>query len=302
MAWGRPHLRSGPTQWTIPSWQTNLCNVNHTTQTVWSKPDCGGSPGDMVKFNDPNLKACILATLPGHPSSIAVTTAATLLEVSCPGLGVTDLTGLQVFTGLTSLDLSGNQVGQFNLPLTQLQKLKLSSNQLTALDVSKLANLVNLDVSHNQLQSIIGLVAITPVVVDLSYNQLGSFDLPIFTALVFADLSHNALTGVLDAYQKNLNALTSLSYLDLSYNSIPTIGDASAIVQNGALSSLYLECNPTFDCQSLNLTGSSVALQKSRCALFNSQSGQWILQPHPSCPTTQNKEINDTPLPRTRKP
>lgn len=285
-------------QWEIPGWQTNLCSSHHTTETVWSKPDCGGSPGDMVKFNDMNLKACILATLPGQPSSIAVTTAATLLEISCPGLGITDLTGLQDFTGLTSLNLSGNQIGQFNLPLTQLQNLKLGSNQLTALDASKLANLVNLDVSHNQLQSIVGLVAINPLVLDLSYNQLTSFDLPIFDGLVFVDLSHNALTGVLDSYQKNLSALASLSYLDLSYNSIPTIGDASSIAQTGALNSLYLECNPTFDCASLNLTGSSSALQKSRCAQFNSQSGEWILQPHPSCPTNQARQARGMALPR----
>jgi len=280
-----------PTQWTLPNWQTNLCSVNHTTQTVWSKPDCGGTPGDMVKFNDANLKACILATLPGKPSSIAVTTAATLLEISCPGLGISDLTGLQAFTGLTSLDLSANQITQFNLPLTQLQKLKLGNNQLTAMDVTKLGNVVNLDLSHNQLKSIVGLVNISPVVLDLSYNQFPSFDLSIFDSLVFADLSHNQLTNVLDAFNKDLSHLTSLSYLDLSYNSVPTIGDASAIAQNTTLTSLYLECNPTFDCASLNLTGTSLALQKSRCAQFNSQSGRWILQPHPSCPTSQSASL-----------
>jgi uncharacterized protein YjbI with pentapeptide repeats len=276
------------TQWTIPNWQTNLCSVNHTTQTVWSKPDCGGTPGDQVKFNDPNLKACILATLPGKPSSISVTTAATLLEIACPGLGISDLTGLQAFTGLVSLDLSGNQIAQFKQPLPQLNKLNLASNQLTALDITaQAANLINLDVSHNQLQSIVGLANLNPVVLDLSYNQFASFDLAVFDSLVFADLSHNQLTNVLDSFNKNLSRMTSLGYLDLSYNSIPTIGDASAIAATGPLASLFLECNPTFDCPSLNLTGTSTALQKSQCALFNSQSGQWIVQPHPVCPTQQ---------------
>ncbi len=278
------------TQWMIPSWQSNLCSSSHTTQTLWSKPDCGGTPGEMVKFNDLNLKACILATLPGKPSSIAITTAATLLEISCPNLGIADLTGLQAFTALTSLDLSGNQITQFSLPLKQLQKLKLSNNQISFLDVSSFANLVELDVSHNQLQSINGLVAINPSVLDLSYNQLSNFDLPIFTSLVFADLSHNALTNVLDSYSKNLTALTALSYLDLSYNSITTLGDASSVVPSkGGLTSLFLECNPTFNCPSLNLTGSASALRSSRCAQFNPQSGTWIVQPIPSCPTAKKK-------------
>jgi hypothetical protein len=281
-----------PTQWTIPSWQSNLCSPNHSTQTLWAKPDCGGTPGEMVKFNDLNLKACILATLPGKPGSISVTTAATLLEVSCPGLAITDLTGLQDFTGLVSLDLSSNQISQFNLPLKQLRKLSLNNNQLNSLDVSKLANLVELEAAHNQLKSIVGLAAINPTVLDLSYNQLSNFDLPIFSNLVLADLSHNVLTGVLDPYNKNLNQLAALSYLDLSYNSLSTIGDASGIVPTqGSLTSLYLECNPNFDCSSLNLTGSASALQSSRCAQFNSQSGQWILQPTPSCPASTASAI-----------
>lgn len=272
------------TQWMIPSWRSDLCSANHTTQTLWSKPDCGGTPGKMVKFNDPNLKACILATLPGKPSSIAMTTAATLQEISCPGLAINDLTGLQAFTGLTSLDLSSNQIAQFKLPLKQLQKLKLSDNQLNYLDVSNLVNLVELDASHNQLQSILGLAAINPTVLDLSYNQLTNFDLPIFSNLVLADLSHNALTSVLDVDNKNLNALSALSYLDLSNNSLTTLGDARGVVPaKGALSKLYLDCNPSFNCPSLQLDGRTTALQSSRCAQFNTQSGQWIVQPTPSC-------------------
>lgn len=279
-------------QWVIPNWQTNLCSSNHTTQTVWSKPDCGGTPGDMVKFNDPNLKKCILDMLPGKPSSVAVTTAATLLEVSCPGRGIADLTGLQDFTGLTSLDLSGNAITSFDLPLTLMQNLKLGSNQLVSLDVAKMPNLVNLDASSNRLQSIGGLVNLDPIVLDLSHNQFASFDLAVLDDVVFVDLSHNQLTNVLDAYNKTLGRLTSLGYLDLSYNSLSTIGDASIIATpDGAMASLFLECNPTFDCISLHLTGVSSALQKSRCAQFNSQSGQWIVQPHPSCPTAKTASL-----------
>ena len=57
-------------QWVIPQWQTNLCSADRSMRTVWSPPDCGGPPGDVVNFKDPNLKQCILDALPGKPADI----------------------------------------------------------------------------------------------------------------------------------------------------------------------------------------------------------------------------------------
>jgi uncharacterized protein YjbI with pentapeptide repeats len=272
-------------QWILPNWQTNQCNPQHTTQTMWSKPDCGGSPGMIVKFNDPNLKACILNSLPGKPSEIQMTTAATILSASCPSLNISDLTGLEKFTALNSLDLSGNALTQFTLPLTKLQKLNLEANQLTSLSVSNMNKLVSLDASHNQLQSLSGVASITPVVVDLSYNQFTSFDLPIQTSLVFVDLSNNNLTSVLDSFHKDIQGLTQLSYLDLSSNSLSTIGPATSIAQSGPLSSMFLQCNPTFSCDTLQLTTASGAIQHSGCAEFNPQTDKWLALTNPLCPT-----------------
>jgi hypothetical protein len=229
-----------------------------------------------------NLKACILSSLPGKPSGISKSTASAMLTINCPGLGISDLTGLESFTHVNTLDLSDNQIKQFDLPLLQLQKLKLENNQLAYLDVSNYTHLIQLDVSNNRLKSITGLVSINPVVLDLSYNHLSSFDLPIFNTLVLADLSHNNLTSVLDDSNNDLSNLTAINYLDLSYNSISTIGDVSNI---NNLSTLFLACNPGFDCSSLKLTENSSALPTSHCAIYNKQDDNWILQPHPDCPT-----------------
>src|SRR5262249_20634454 len=140
-------------QWILQKWQTNLCSANHTTQTVWSPPDCGGTPGEYVVFKDANLKQCILAMLPGNPSEVTLQTAAAMLAVSCPARGIADLTGLEKFTNLTSLDLTANQITQFALALPQLQSLKISDNQLTTLDVSNLnsSGPVRLEAANNQL-------------------------------------------------------------------------------------------------------------------------------------------------------
>lgn len=288
------------TQWRIPDWQTQLCNAGHATETVWTKPDCNSQTGPLVKFNDPHLKACILATLQGNPQSISVAVAKTLLQVSCPNMGISDLTGLENFTGLTTLDLTGNQLKQFKEAMPMLETLKLSDNQLASIDLTQICtadscNLAIIDLSHNQLQSIVGMGNISPVVLDVSYNQFTKFDLPILDALVFADLSHNQLTSVLDQYNPSLSRLGSLSYLDMSYNSIPTIGNASSIAQTGKLTSLYLACNDQFNCESLNLTGSSPALQNSQCAKFDPNHNQWVVQPHPSCPTSFKKAAVSPP-------
>lgn len=281
-------------QWRIPNWQTSLCSPNHTVTTVWSKPPCDAPPGEVVHFNDANLKACILEMLPGHPSEVTTQTARTLREVRCPGRQIADLTGLEQFTALASLDLSANHITQYNLPLKELQSLKIEDNQLTLLDLSKTSSLVQLDASDNRLTSIQHIDILQSLqVLDVSNNQLTVLDLAIQDALVFADASGNRLTSVLDEYNSTLNRLTSLSYLDLSGNSLTTLGSLSAIANspqrnpNGQLSSLAIGCNPGFSCAALQLDGSYPALQKSQCAEFNPASNQWVVLKTPKCPTTR---------------
>jgi uncharacterized protein YjbI with pentapeptide repeats len=285
-------------QWILPQWQTNLCNANHTTQTVWSPPDCGGTPGQYVVFKDLNLKQCILATLPGNPTEVTLETAAAMLAVNCPGRSIADLTGLEKFTNLTSLDVTANQVKQFALRLPQLQSLKISDNQLTSLDVSNLNpnGPVRLEAANNQLKSVVGLASVNLVVLDLSHNLLTSFDLPEqYQSLTYADLSYNNLTNVLDQYNTDLSKMTLLNYLDLSGNSIPGIGSVASIANppspaQPTLLSLFLACNPTFQCEALNLPGGAnppQALMRSECADYNAQSGQWIVLTNPQCPVSR---------------
>ena len=117
-------------QWKIPKWQTNLCASGGNVRTVWAMPDCNSNPSQDVVFKDLNLKTCILATLPGPPADISVETAAQIREVICPDLGISDLTGLEKFTSLTKLDLTGNKLTQFSLPLTAIQTLKLGKQSV----------------------------------------------------------------------------------------------------------------------------------------------------------------------------
>jgi uncharacterized protein YjbI with pentapeptide repeats len=279
-------------QWTIPNWQTSLCNQNHTTQTVWSPPDCGGPSGPVVQFSDANLKQCILSALPGKPTEITIKTAQQFQSVSCPSKGIKNLTGLEQFINLTSLDLTANLLTQFSLPLSKLGDLKIGYNQLTALDVSKLygGGPIRVDASNNQLKTMIGTASVYFEVLDISHNQFSSFDLPAQSDLTWADLSYNNLTNVLNVNSNSLSGLTSLQYLDLSHNSVSTIGSAASIGEptggnsQPVLQALFLGCNPTFKCSTLQLDGQSTALQKSSCADYNAQSGKWIVLTNPLCP------------------
>ncbi|MGR8981399.1 MAG: pentapeptide repeat-containing protein [Gammaproteobacteria bacterium] len=275
-------------QWKIPNWQTSLCGSGGSVRTVWAMPDCGSDPGQYVVFKDQNLKDCILATLPGSPTNVTIETAAQIRQVTCPGLGISDLTGLENFTSLVKLDLTDNKLIQFSLPLATIQTLKLGNNRLTTLDLSKLDNLINLDVSGNQLTNIGFSANAAPSILDVSNNQLASFDLPIQTSLVYADLSNNKLKNVLDRYNTNLSNLTILNYLDLSHNSLTSVGSVAALLPSpqgsGSLQSLYVGCNPTFTCASLELPATSGNLQKSQCATYNTQNKTWLLLTNPACP------------------
>lgn len=279
------------TQWILPNWQTKLCNVNQIVQTMWRRPDCGSAPSEVVKFVDENLKECILASLPNRPADVTISTAAQIRSVNCPGRGIKDLTGLEKFTNLVTLDLSSNQLEQFKLKLDQLQTLKVSSNKLDLLDLTGTPNLVRLEASNNQLTSVPVSANTYFLVLDLAHNQLSKFDLAIQSNLSYADLSYNNLTDILDTFNTSLSKLTRLAYLDLSHNSLKQIGPVKSIaykpdpfMPTGTLQSLLLSCNQSFDCKSLDLTGKYPALQKSQCADFNAQSNQWIVRTNPACP------------------
>ena len=156
---------------------------------MWRKPDCGSAPSEVVQFGDQNLKDCILSSLPDRPPDVTISTAAQIRYVTCPGRGIKDLTGLEKFTSLVTLDLSSNQLEQFKLKLGQLQTLKLGNNKLALLDLTGTPNLIRLEASNNQLTNVAVSANTYFVVLDLSHNQLSKFDLAIQNNLSYADLS-----------------------------------------------------------------------------------------------------------------
>lgn len=274
-------------QWQLPNWQTSLCGRG--SETVWAKPDCGAAPGDLVTFKDAKLKSCILQSLAGKPADITKTAAEKILSVSCPALGITDLTGLEKFTRLTSLDVSGNRIERYALKLPALTTLKIAGNGLKSLDLDQSNHLLHLDASNNAITAIGGLTNVSFTILDLSHNALTELELPIQDELVYADLSFNKLTNVLGPDKTaTLDSLTKLQYLDLSHNSLKSIASVSTLTgDSGSLRNLDLSCNAEFACTTLGITGTATAMQKSQCAIYNSQTSKWLVQAHPGCPNVQ---------------
>jgi uncharacterized protein YjbI with pentapeptide repeats len=287
-------------QWQLsPNWVTPNCNVDRVPQKMWSKPNCDGSPGEIVVFKDDSLKHCILATLPGQ-TEVLLATAQQIAQVNCPGRGIYDLTGLENFIALTKLDLSNNQLTIFTLSFvsggkpapSNLQTLDVSNNQLATLDLIGHPKLLSLSAGNNQLASISLNANAFLVVLDASHNKLDSLDLSIQTSLAYVDLSYNKLTSVLNQFSTNLNQLTGLTYLDLSHNGLTTIGSITKLAWNkrtgagGRLQSLFLGCNASFKCGDLGVYDGKLypAASTSLCSSYNTSTGEWTPLSTPLCP------------------
>lgn len=163
-------------------------------------------------------------------TSLNVTT-----NVHGSGLYITDLTGIQDFTALTSLNCSGHELTTLSLTKnTALTTLNCQGNLLTSLDISKNSALTSINCSNNKLTNLdvstkLGLTTLQCVV-----NKLTSLDVSQNIALKSLSCSTNSLTSLdvskntaLTSLYCNNNPLTSLNikngnntafYWDFSYH------------------------------------------------------------------------------------
>jgi len=161
-----------------------------------------------VNIPDANFKNALLNHTPvidtNSDGEIQVSEAEALSDnISVSGQNIADLTGIEAFINITSLNCSGNQLTSLNLSSnTALSIIRCENNQLTFLDVSQNNQLISLHCFLNQLTSL-----------DLSQNlqlQELACRTNLFTTL---DLSQNVNLTLLFARDN------SFTFLDLSKNS-----------------------------------------------------------------------------------
>ena len=146
---------------------------------------------------------------------------------------ISDLTGIEDFTALTTLDCSDNQLTNLDLDQnTALTTLYCRSNQLTNLDLDQNTALTTLFCSSNQLTShkiFRNNTALTTL--ECYDNQLTSLDVSYNTALTYFNCHTNELTSL------NVSNNTDLTYFDCSYNQLSSLN----VSNNTALT--YFNCS-----------------------------------------------------------
>ena len=163
---------------------------------------------------------------------------------------ISDLTGLEYATGLSSISLSDRQHGFSSLSplagLTSLTYLELRSDQIS--DITPIRNLTSLtdliidDAQISNISSLQNLTSITKII--LSNNQISSISsLENLTSLTWLDMQDNEISNL-----SPLDELTTLTYLDLSDNQISDISDIEDLT---ALTHLDLANNQISDVSSL---------------------------------------------------
>jgi hypothetical protein len=130
----------------------SLCAVGFTS------PSYAASPASD-SFRDGNLKSCVIQTynnLNGTKlTKLTVKQLATLTSLSCRNMNISDASGLERLTKLTSLNLSGNRLATIDLTKnTKLTNLDLRFNILRSLNLDKQTKLNTLYINSNKLSSL----------------------------------------------------------------------------------------------------------------------------------------------------
>ena len=177
------------------------------------------SAGPNVNIPDANFKAfCVLNYDTSGDGEISVSEAANITNTTmdCSNLGITDLTGIEAFTGIERFYCNDNQLK--SLPIennTALYYLNCSKNQLTALpDLSAFINLSDLIISENQLKNLPDL-SLNTMLYTLWCRDNQLTNLP--------DLSYNTILTTLFCDSNRLresscNTILNSTATSLSYN------------------------------------------------------------------------------------
>lgn len=166
------------------------------------------------------------------PENLAAIENVTSLDVSEKSLS--DLSGIEYFINLTSLDCKKNNLTSLNVSsLTKLNILYCQNNQLKTLDVSSLTKLSILSCQNNQLTTLDVSQNTALWNLNCSNNQLSELDVANNPKLQTLSCANNQLTAL--DIEKN----TSLSTLYCNNNQLAKL----SVSENTALTKLYCYAN-----------------------------------------------------------
>ena len=213
--------------------------------------------GQNVNIPDANFKAYLVGNISintNGDNQIQVSEASAFNgEIYCVYQNIYNLTGIEAFVSLTSLNCSYCPLTSLDVSTcTALIDLTCGGSQLTSLDVSTCSALTSLNCSYSPLTSLdaSNCSALTNLYCD--YNQLTSLDVSNCSALTVLGCTNNLLTSLdlsactalTELYGGN-NALTSL---DLSNNTaLTSLGcsgsSLTSLDVSGCTTLYYLSCS-----------------------------------------------------------
>ena len=181
--------------------------------TISENQDAAEQSGPvLVEWSDYNLRDAVQASL-GFTGDLTADDAAAVQKLDLTDCGISDISSLRYFTGLTELILADNSVSDLS-PLAELytlKKLNLEKNLVS--DVTPLAGLAQLerlDLYENSIEDISalsGLVNLT--MLDIRANDIGN---------ISALTEMTRMTNLYMSENRNLADLTPLSNMpDLFY-------------------------------------------------------------------------------------
>ena len=175
---------------------------------------------EAVYFADPNLKTAVEQEL-----GISDPTPTDMLELTnllVNYKGITDITGLEYATNVTSLNLASNIITDISAisGLTNLTRLYLYDNSISDISaISELVNLTGIDISLNNITDISAISGLTGLIwLDLKVNNINDISaISELELLSNVGLARNNITG-----SSARSGLTNLTYLSLSNNPLNT--------------------------------------------------------------------------------
>ena len=166
--------------------------------------------------------------------SVLTANISSLTTLDITGKEISNLTGIEAFRALTVLKINTNKLTSVDLSKnTDLIELYSKSNELTSLDISKNTALTILHLHNNQLTSLDVSKNIALTTLYCGHNQLTSLDVSKNTALTNLRSNSNQLTSF------DVGKNTALIELHCSNNQLTTLD----LSKNTALTKLYCHSN-----------------------------------------------------------
>lgn len=185
------------------------------TMSVPAFAETGDVEINAINFPDANFRAIVSFSDADKSNTLSATEIAAVKTLICYNKGIKDLTGIEHFTALTTLQCDYNELTALDISKnTALTNLSCVNNQLTVLDVSRNADLKRLVCFGNKLTALDVGNNTALEALHCDSNELTALDVSKNTELKELTCANNKLASL--DLRKNME----LAVLDCHYNGL----------------------------------------------------------------------------------